>query len=51
MIVTVLGGSAAGPNTGAGCAGFLLQEQSTAVVLDLGPDTIGELRKHVDFRT
>jgi ribonuclease BN (tRNA processing enzyme) len=49
--LTVLGGSAAGPNTGAGCAGFLITEGDTAIVIDLGPGTLLELRKHVDFRT
>ena len=50
MIVTVLGGSAAGPNTGAGSAGFLIQHGGTSVVLDLGPDTLRELRQHSDLR-
>jgi ribonuclease BN (tRNA processing enzyme) len=49
--VTVLGGSAAGGNTGAGCAGFLFQEGETALVIDLGPGTLLELRKHADYRT
>jgi len=51
MRLTVLGGSAAGPNTGAGCAGFLVSEGDTAIVIDMGPGTLLELRKHVDFRT
>ena len=50
MNLTVLGGSAAGPNTGMGCAGFLVQHNQTSVVLDLGPDTLLELRKHIDIR-
>jgi len=48
--LTVLGGSAAGPNTGAGCAGFLVTEGDTAIVIDMGPGTLLELRKHLDFR-
>ena len=48
--LTVLGGSAAGVGTGAGCSGYLVQVNDTNVVLDLGPDTIQELRKHVDYR-
>jgi ribonuclease BN (tRNA processing enzyme) len=48
--LTVLGGSAAGPNTGMGCAGFLVQHDQSSIVLDLGPDTLLELRKHVDVR-
>ncbi|MFN8662039.1 MAG: MBL fold metallo-hydrolase [Thermomicrobiales bacterium] len=51
MRLTVLGGSAASPNTGAGCAGFLVQRGDTNIVLDLGPGTLQELRKHADFRT
>ena len=50
MKVTALGGSAAGPNTRAGCAGLLVQHGTTSVVLDLGPGTLLELRKHIDFR-
>jgi len=49
--LTVLGGSAAGPNTGAGCAGFLITEGGTTIAIDMGPGTLLELRKHVDFRT
>jgi ribonuclease BN (tRNA processing enzyme) len=50
MQLTVLGGSAAGPNPGQGCSGYLVQSGPTRVVLDLGPGTFPELRKHVDFR-
>ena len=50
MNLTVLGGSAAGPNAGMGCAGFLVQHDQSSIVLDLGPDTLLELRKHVDVR-
>jgi len=49
--LTVLGGSAAGPNAGMGCAGLLLQTDRTRLVLDLGPGTLQELRRHTDFRT
>ena len=51
MRIVVLGGSAAGPNTGAGCAGFLVSEGDTSIVIDLGPGTLLELRKHVDYRS
>src|SRR5688572_16660814 len=50
MELTVLGGSAAGPNPGQGCSGYLVQSGPTRVVLDLGPGTLPELRKHADFR-
>jgi ribonuclease BN (tRNA processing enzyme) len=51
MHLTVLGGSAASPNAGMGCAGLLVQSDRTRLVLDLGPGTLQELRRHTDFRT
>lgn len=51
MRLTVLGGSAAGPNTGQGCSGYLVESGETRIVLDLGPGTLPELRRHADFRT
>jgi ribonuclease BN (tRNA processing enzyme) len=48
--LTTLGGSAAGPNPGQGCSGYLVESGPTQVVLDLGPGTLPELRRHVDFR-
>jgi ribonuclease BN (tRNA processing enzyme) len=51
MHLTVLGGSAASPNAGMGCAGLLVQTDRTRLVLDLGPGTLQELRRHIDFRT
>jgi ribonuclease BN (tRNA processing enzyme) len=50
MKLTVLGGSAAGPNPGQGCSGYLVESGTTHVVLDLGPGTFPELRRHVDYR-
>ncbi len=50
MRLTVLGGSAAGPNVGAGCSGYLVSEHGTNLVLDLGPGTLPELRRHANFR-
>ena len=50
MNVTVLGGAAAGGNTGSGCSGYLVQSAETNLVVDLGPGTLPELRKHCDFR-
>lgn len=49
--LTVLGGSSAGVGTGQGCSSYLVKCDDTTVVLDMGPDTIQELRKHVDYRT
>ena len=51
MRLTILGGSAATPNAGMGCAGLLVEHETTRIVLDLGPGTLLELRKHADFRT
>jgi len=48
--LTTLGGSAAGVGTGYGCAGSLVEHDGTRIVLDLGPDTLLELRKHADMR-
>lgn len=50
MRLTVLGGSAAGPNPGAGCSGYLVDSGPRRVVLDLGPGTLPELRRHCDIR-
>lgn len=49
--LTVLGGSAAGVGTGTGCSAYLVTVNDTNVVLDLGPNTIQQLRKHIDYRT
>lgn len=50
MRLTVLGGASAGPNAGQGCSGYLVDSGATRVVLDLGPGTLPELRRHADFR-
>jgi ribonuclease BN (tRNA processing enzyme) len=50
MKLTILGGSAAGPNPGQGCSGYLVESGATRVVVDLGPGTFPELRRHVDYR-
>ena len=49
--VTTLGGSAASPNAGMGCAGLLVQTSEATLLLDFGPGTFPELRQHTDFRT
>lgn len=51
MRLTVLGGSAAGPNPGQGCSGYLLADGETTIVLDLGPGTLHELKRHIDLRS
>ena len=50
MRVTTLGGSAAGANTGMACSGLLVRTATTTALVDLGPGTFPELRRHVDFR-
>ena len=50
MELTILGGSAAGPNPGQGCSGYLVESGTTHVVIDLGSGTFPELRRHVDYR-
>lgn len=47
--LTCLGGAAAWPNPGQGCSSFLVRSDQTTILLDAGPNTLLELRKHVDF--
>lgn len=44
-----LGGAAAWPNPGQGCSSYLVRSGDAAILLDAGPDTLLELRRHVDF--
>lgn len=50
MRATVLGGYAALTSTGAGCSGYLIRDGAIAIVADLGPGTLAELRRQVDVR-
>jgi ribonuclease BN (tRNA processing enzyme) len=50
MRLTVLGGSAAGPNPGQGCSAYLIESRDTQIVVDLGPGTLPTLRLQTDFR-
>ena len=50
MRLTVLGGSSASPNAGMGYSGYLIESAGTQIVLDLGPGTLAELRRHADYR-
>jgi ribonuclease BN (tRNA processing enzyme) len=50
MRLTVLGGAAAGTNPGMGCSGYLVRDGDASIVLDLGPGTVPELKRHVDQR-
>jgi ribonuclease BN (tRNA processing enzyme) len=47
--LTVLGGAAAWPNPGQGCSSYLIESDARAILLDCGPDTLIELRKHIDY--
>lgn len=51
MRLTTLGGSAAGIGTRQGCSSYLVRSDTTAIVLDMGPGTLAELRAHTDYRT
>lgn len=51
LTLTVLGGSAAWPNPGQGCSAYLVADGTTTILLDCGPNTLLELRKHVDYAT
>lgn len=51
LTLTVLGGSAAWPNPGQGCSAYLVEDGTTTILLDCGPNTLLELRKHVDYAT
>lgn len=48
MIVTVLGSAAAGGNPGSGCSGYLVRTGHTAVLIDCGPGTVGEVERWID---
>jgi ribonuclease BN (tRNA processing enzyme) len=49
MEVTILGGAAACPNPGQGSAGYLVEIDGQFFLLDCGPNTIQELRQHVEI--
>jgi ribonuclease BN (tRNA processing enzyme) len=47
--LTVLGGAAACPNPGQGSSSYVLEGRRTRLLLDCGPNTISELRRHVEL--
>ena len=49
--VTVLGGSAAAPNPGQPCSGYLVETDHTRLLLDCGPGVLPTLRQFADFRS
>ena len=50
MKLTVLGGSAAAPNPGDACAGYLLTNEDTTLLLDCGSGVVSRLRQHANAR-
>lgn len=51
MKLTVLGGSAAAPNPGDACAGYVVSSDDTALLLDCGPGVVAQLRGTIDPRS
>jgi ribonuclease BN (tRNA processing enzyme) len=51
MQLTCLGGAAAWPNPGQGCSSFLVETGDTSILVDAGPNTLLELRKHIRYST
>lgn len=51
MKLTTLGGSAAGTGTLQGCSSYLVESETTTLLLDLGSGTLQQLRAHTDYRT
>jgi ribonuclease BN (tRNA processing enzyme) len=49
MEVTVLGGAAACPNPGQGSSSYLVEIEGSYWLLDCGPNTIHELRRHIEL--
>lgn len=49
MHLTILGGAAACPNPGQGSSSYLVQLEERIWLLDCGPNTLQELRKHVEI--
>ena len=49
--LTVLGGAAAWANPGQGCSSYLVRSDARSLLVDCGPDTLLELRRHIDFLT
>jgi ribonuclease BN (tRNA processing enzyme) len=49
MVLTVIGRWAPMPATGGACAGYLLQEGDTAVLIDCGHAVMSYLGRHIDY--
>jgi ribonuclease BN (tRNA processing enzyme) len=49
LTLTVLGCSGSYPAPGVPCSGFLVQSETTSIVVDMGHGTFGELQRHLDL--
>jgi ribonuclease BN (tRNA processing enzyme) len=49
MRLTVLGKSPSWQDAGGACSGYLLQQDDTTVVVDIGNGVFGKMRQHVDY--
>jgi ribonuclease BN (tRNA processing enzyme) len=49
MRLTVLGKSPSWQDAGGACSGYLLEEDGTAVVIDIGNGVFGKLRERIDY--
>lgn len=49
LSVTVLGCSGTYASAGQACSGYLVRSDSTAIWLDCGPGTLGNIQEHVDL--
>ena len=47
--ITVLGKSPAWQDAGGACSGYLVESESTTVLLDCGGGVFAKLRQHVDY--
>lgn len=49
MDLTILGASASSPDAGDACAGYLVREGTTELLIDCGSGVIGKLRQHTSI--
>lgn len=49
VTLTCLGGAAAWPNPGQGCSSYLVNQRDQTILIDCGPNTLLELRKHTRY--
>jgi ribonuclease BN (tRNA processing enzyme) len=49
LLLTVVGSSASTPRPGRACSSYLIADDETSLVLDLGSGAFANLRRHVDY--